>query len=136
VGDGVIDKNFIINYWLDTANHDYQTMLNLYESKDYHWSLFMGHLVIEKLLKSIYVKNIDDNPPRIHDLLRLAERAGLEITEEQEDILDLITTFNINARYPDYKQSFYKKCNYEFTTANIEKIKELRTWLLLKIKKR
>ncbi len=132
----MIDKNFIINYWLDTANHDYQTMLNLYESKDYHWSLFMGHLVIEKLLKSIYVKNIDDNPPRIHDLLRLAERAGLEITEEQEDILDLITTFNINARYPDYKQSFYKKCNYEFTTANIEKIKELRTWLLLKIKKR
>ena len=132
----MIDKNFIINYWLDTANHDYQTMLNLYESKDYHWSLFMGHLVIEKLLKSIYVKNIDDNPPRTHDLLRLAERAGLEITEEQEDVLDLITTFNINARYPDYKQSFYKKCNYEFTTANIEKIKELRTWLLLKIKKR
>lgn len=131
----MIDKNFIINYWLDTANHDYQTMLNLYESKDYHWSLFMGHLVIEKLLKSIYVKNIDDNPPRIHDLLRLAERAGLEITEEQEDILDLITTFNINARYPDYKQSFYKKCNYEFTTANIEKIKELRTWLLSIVKK-
>ncbi len=75
-----MDKDTIINYWIETANHDYQTMLNLYESKDYHWSLFMGHLVIEKLLKSIYVKNIDDNPPRIHDLLRLTERAELKTT--------------------------------------------------------
>lgn len=127
----MMDRDTIINYWIDTANRDYQTMLNLYESKDYHWSLFIGHLVIEKLLKSIYVKNIDDNPPRTHDLLRLAERAQLEVTEEQKDTLDLLTTFNINARYPDYKQSFYKKCNHEFTTTNIEKIKELRTWLLL-----
>ena len=90
----------------------------------------MGHLVIEKLLKAIYVKNGDDNPPRTHDLLRLAEKAKLETTEEQKDLLDLLTTFNINARYPDYKQSFYKKCDYEYTTATIVKIKELRTWLL------
>lgn len=46
-----MDRDTIINYWLDTANRDYQTMLNLYESKDYHWSLFIGHLVIEKLRK-------------------------------------------------------------------------------------
>lgn len=97
--------------------------------------LFMGHLIIEKLLKAIYVKNIDSNPPRIHDLLRLAERVGLDTTEEQKDILDLITTFNINARYPDYKQIFYNKCDYGFTLRNLEKIKELRTWLLLILEK-
>ncbi|AEE91052.1 HEPN domain protein [Tepidanaerobacter acetatoxydans Re1] len=130
-----MDKDTIINYWVDTSNRDYQTMLNLYKSKDYHWSLFIGHLVIEKLLKGIYVKNVDDNPPRIHDLLRLAEKAKINTTEEQKDTLDLITTFNINARYPDYNQSFYKKCDHEFTTNNIEKIKELRKWLLLIVKK-
>jgi len=90
-------------------------------------------LVIEKLLKALYVKNIDDNPPRIHDLLRIAERARIETTDEQKDILDIITAFNINTRYPDYKQSFYNKCDYDFTTAQIIKIKELRTWLLLLI---
>ncbi len=31
-------------------------MLNLFDTKDYHWSLFMGHLVIEKLLKGKIVK--------------------------------------------------------------------------------
>jgi HEPN domain-containing protein len=130
-----MEKNNLINYWLETANRDYKTMLNLYSSKDFHWCLFIGHLVIEKLLKAIYVKNIDMNPPRTHDLLRIAEKAQVHTTEEQRDVLDTLTTFNISTRYPDYKQSFYKKCDYDFTTNNIEKIKELRTWLLLLIEK-
>lgn len=29
--------------------NDYNTMLNLFKSKDYHWNLFVGHLVIEEL---------------------------------------------------------------------------------------
>lgn len=129
-------KEDLIRYWIETSEQDYVTMHNLYESKDYHWSLFMGHLVIEKLLKAIYIKNVDTNPPRIHDLLRLADKAKISTTEEQKDLLDLITTFNINARYPDYKRRFYKKCTYEYTTENIKKIKELRLWLLSILKKK
>lgn len=131
-----MDKSELVKFWMETSEKDYNTMIHLYESKDYHWSLFMGHLVIEKLIKAVYVKTIDNNVPKIHDLLRLAEKAGIEITEEQEDIFDTITTFNISARYPDYKQSFYKKCTYEFTASNIEKIKGLRLWLLTLIEKR
>ena len=130
-----MNKNDIVDYWIETSNKDYNTMFNLYDSKDYHWSLFIGHLVIEKLIKGIYVKNIDDNPPRIHDLLRLAERSGIETTEDQKNILDLITTFNISARYPDYTKEFYDKCDYEFTTNSINSIKELRIWLLSMIEK-
>jgi HEPN domain-containing protein len=129
-------KNTLIIYWVETANRDYKTMLNLYKSRDFHWSLFIGHLVIEKLIKAIYFKNISDNPPRTHDLLRLSESAKIRTTEEQKNALDLITTFNINARYPDYKQSFYKKCDYNFTTNSLEKIKELRIWLLSMIVKK
>jgi len=70
----ILDKNDLISFWIDTAEKDYKTMLNLFLSKDYHWSLFMGHLVIEKLLKALYIKNVDTNVPRINDLLRLAER--------------------------------------------------------------
>jgi HEPN domain-containing protein len=126
----MMEQGDIVNYWVETANSDFRTMLNLYESKDYHWSLFMGHLVLERLLKAIYVEKYAEHAPRTHDLLRLAQETGIPTTEEQKDALDLITTFNINARYPDYKRSFYKKCTKEFTAANIEKIKELRTWLL------
>lgn len=124
-----MNKNEIIKYWTDISDSDYKTMLHLFESRDYHWSLFVGHLVIEKLLKALYVKNVGTEIPRTHDLLRLAEKSIKDLNETQKDMLDTVTTFNINARYPDYKQSFYKKCDYNFTFENIEKIKELNNWI-------
>jgi HEPN domain-containing protein len=111
-------------------------MMHLYGSKDYYWSLFMRHLVLEKLLKAVYVALVDTNVPRIHDLLRLSEKAGLKPDDKQRDELDLVTSFNIAARYPDYKHSFYQKCSPAFTEENLTTIKELRTWLLEVLEKR
>lgn len=48
-------------------------------------------------------------------------------------MLDRITTFNINARYDDYKKNFYLLCTAEFTSGWIEKIKTLRLWLKEKL---
>ena len=131
----VLNKKKLIEYWIKTSEQDYKTMLNLYKTKDFSWSLFLGHLVIEKLLKALYVQNVSVDVPRIHDLLRLSEKAKIKVSEEQKDILDTITTFNISVRYPDYKQSFYKKCTCEFSALYIKNIKEMRKWLLVLIKK-
>lgn len=130
-----MNKQEQINYWVETSNQDYNTMQHLYESKDYSWCLFIGHLVIEKLLKAMCVKNIEETVPKTHDLLRLADKSNLQTSDEQKDYLDLFTTFNINARYPDFKQSFNKKCTSEFTSNSVEKIKELRQWLITLIEK-
>jgi HEPN domain-containing protein len=129
-GGILLTRDEIIVYWVETAEQDYETMMHLYDSKDYHWSLFMGHLVLEKLLKAVYVSRKDIEVPRIHDLLRLSEKAGLDTNNEQKDHMDLITSFNIVARYPDYKQSFYQKCTKIFVDESLMAIKELRTWLL------
>ncbi len=37
-----MDKETLINYWVETANRNYNTMLILFKSKDYLWSLFIG----------------------------------------------------------------------------------------------
>jgi len=124
-----IEVEKIFNYWIGSAEKDFQTMIHLYKSNDYHWSLFIGHLVIEKLLKAYYVNEKKQHPPFVHDLLRLAEYAALQVDEEKADLLDTITTFNISARYDSYQQEFYKKCTKEFTTVWINRIKELRTWI-------
>lgn len=124
-----MDKLELIKYWEDTSDKDCDTMQHLFSSGDYHWALFMGHIVIEKLLKACYVKHIDEKVPFIHDLLRLANLSGLKPDEEISNDLDFITTFNISARYPDYKQAFYKKCTREFTQTNIKRIEGIRIWL-------
>ena len=124
-----IDSAKIVKHWMDTSDEDYLTMLSLYDSKSYSWSLFIGHISIEKLLKAVYVRKHNKHAPLIHNLYRLAELSKLEITEEQSDWLDKITTFNINARYDDYKREFYSLCNEEFTREWIENIKILREWI-------
>ncbi|HIW33397.1 MAG TPA: HEPN domain-containing protein [Candidatus Paenibacillus intestinavium] len=125
-----MDKVELIDYWIDSSESDFGTMINLYQSKDYHWSLFIGHLVIEKLLKAIFIKRTSlDHPPRTHDLLLLCEKSKLLTDEMQKDALDLITTFNISARYPDYKKKFYEKCTEDYASKQIDKIKEMRIWL-------
>lgn len=104
-------------------------MMDLFATKNYHWALFIGHLIIEKLLKALFIKQMKEMPPLIHDLRRIAEKAGIAVDEEHKIILDTITRFNIIARYDDYKQTFYALCSKEFTAEWIGKIEEIRQWI-------
>lgn len=124
-----------IDYWIKVAEHDFITMNHLFENGDYLWALFIGHLVIEKLLKGYYVKQIDINVPYVHDLLRIADKTSLELTVEQKLFLDSLNDFNIEARYPDYKLALYKKCDRDFSMSYHKKIKEFKKWILKKIEK-
>ncbi|MCD6384747.1 HEPN domain-containing protein [Candidatus Sumerlaeota bacterium] len=48
-------------------------------------------------------------------------------------MLEIITDFNLEARYPDEKFSFHKKCTREFTETYLKKIEEIKEWLLHQI---
>ena len=123
------DKEKLIKYWIDQAMDDNDTMIAMYDSKRYNWALFLGHLMIEKLLKAYYVKINSEYPPLIHNLLRLAEKSNLDINEEKKKELVTITAFNINARYDDYSSSFKQLCTLEFTDEWISKIDNLKIWI-------
>ncbi|MFH1771523.1 MAG: HEPN domain-containing protein [Candidatus Omnitrophota bacterium] len=124
-----MNKKEILKYWVKSSDNDYATMEYLFKGKNYPWALFVGHIVVEKLLKAYYVKNHDINTPYIHDLLRIAEKASLNLSEKQKDFLDTLTSFNIKARYDDYKLKFYTMCTKQFAAEYVAKIKEFRIWI-------
>jgi len=74
-------------------------MLNLFSSGDYHWALFIGHLVVEKLLKALYVKRKGTHAMASHDLLRIASKMELMLTEGQKDWLDRLTKYKRSLRF-------------------------------------
>ena len=127
--NGKIDVEKIYNHWVTTSDNDYNTMIHLFEVKDYHWALFIGHIVIEKLLKAKIVRLTSEHSPFTHDLRRLAKLSKIESQNNHLGWLDTITTFNLNARYDSYKQAFYEKCTQEFTSEWISNSKELRLWI-------
>ena len=67
--------------------------------------------------------------PKSHDLLYLAEKSELELTDKQKTLLDTISDFNMNARYDDYKREFFAKCTDDYTSIQIKNIEEMRKWL-------
>ncbi len=126
-----MDNANLTEYWINSADRDYETMMIMFENKRNTWCLFLGHLVIEKLLKGLYAKRNQDNPYTIksHNLLALAEKCNLDLTDEQVRQLQIITQFNISARYDDYKESFYQKCTDEYTDMQVKNIEGVYTWL-------
>jgi HEPN domain-containing protein len=125
----VMEKNELISFWMDSSDQDFKVMEDLFEKGHCTWALFVGHLVIEKLLKAYYAENIDIHPPLTHNLLRIAEKSKLKLSEEQKDFLVTVTTFNIQARYNDVKQEFYHKCTEKYTKLWINKIEDFRKWI-------
>lgn len=123
-----------IEYWTKTAKHDYETMIALFKSKRYSDSLFFGHIVLEKILKALVVKETKEQAPYTHNLVNLEKIAKLGLDKKLVEFLNQVNDFNIRARYPEKKLAFYKKCTLKYTEGNFKKIENLYKNLCQRLK--
>ncbi len=97
----MIDVEKQITYWRDGAVEDWQVAGELINLRRTRHGLFFAHLALEKMLKAHICRATADLAPRIHTLLRLAERTGLAYSEEQRVFLARFDRYQIEGRYPD-----------------------------------
>lgn len=128
-----MSKEEVVSHWIKGAEADRAAAQGLFQLGHYNWSLFVWHLVIEKMLKAKIV-GLDREIPITHDLVRLARGANLGLSEDNISYLKEITGFNIEARYDDYKLSFYKKADKEYTDKWVKKCEEVYLWIKKEIK--
>jgi HEPN domain-containing protein len=89
-----------IEYWKRGAKEDFVVAGELVEKGRYRHGLFFMHLALEKLLKAQVCKRTGAIAPKIHNLIRLAELAQLEIPEEMRNSMAKLNEFNLEGRYP------------------------------------
>ncbi len=121
-------------YLLTQSDNDLPVAESMLEKGHYTWCLFVGHLVLEKILKAIYVREHQKIAPRIHDLVKLAKATNLKLSDAQLVFLSEVSDFNMEGRYPDEKNQFALKCDREFASNYLRRIKEIRAWLKKQIK--
>lgn len=119
----------VVDHWFLSAKENSIAAKDMFSVYHYDWALFLWHLVIEKTLKGILVKK-DIVPPPIHDLEKLAILAQVRISDKQTNELKEITTYNLEARYDDYKRKFYKKATKVYTTRWVKICEEIYLWLI------
>jgi HEPN domain-containing protein len=123
-----------IKYWIESAAEDWEVATKLMADKRYHHALFFVQLTIEKLIKAFHIKNNDDSPLYVHNLVLLAQKSGIELTQQQKEDLKEISSFNITARYDSYKRDFYNKATPEYAQKWFDKANEFRQLLLAQTK--
>lgn len=123
------DVKKTVSYWLESAEYDLDVADAMFRTEKYPYTLFMGHLALEKLLKALVVKNTKGHAPYTHSLPLLASKLTIKIPEEIEKNLARFMEFYFEARYPEEQRKFYKKCTKDFTQQNLNEIKEVFRWL-------
>jgi HEPN domain-containing protein len=101
----MIDIEKQIAYWRNSANEDWDVAQELIQNGRTRHGLFFAHLALEKMLKALVCRQMGDLPPRIHNLVRLAELAAVPMSPEQMSTLAEMNAFNIEGRYGDLLSS-------------------------------
>lgn len=115
--------------WSKGAVDAMDTADKLMRTGKYHHALFFCHLALEKELKAKIITATNEPPLFIHGLLRLAEASGVVLSHEQREQLREINTFNVEARYDDYKLLFYKKATKQYAETWFSITKTILLWL-------
>ena len=120
-----------MDYWMDTAQYDWTGAEEAFNAKRYVHCLFWAHLVLEKLAKAHWVRTHQDNiPPKIHNIVRLLEQSDIDLGEDKMKFLEMFNRFQLSARYPDYINDMYRICTKDYTSGQLEEVKEIRQCLI------
>ena len=115
-----------VDYWRSGSEEDIAAAETLMESGHLRHGLFFAHLAIEKILKAHVTRKTGAVPPRIHNLVRLAELAGLALDSQRVTFLRDFAGYQLTGRYPDFM-----KAPLDSGTAQVDLIlaKEAVEWL-------
>jgi HEPN domain-containing protein len=101
----MVDVAKHIEYWRKGAEEDWPVGQELVARQRTRHGLFFVHLALEKALKAHVCKATADAAPRLtprlHNLVRLAEIARLNLSPEQLDALAVLNSFSLAGRYPE-----------------------------------
>lgn len=115
--------------WFKQADYDMKTAGILFDNKRYIYAIFMCHLAIEKTLKGLYQERLKKTPPKVHNLIFLVEKIGLDIPDDFYDLIFNLNRVSIPTRYPEDIQKMHKDYNKKKTGKIHQKSKEVMKWL-------
>ena len=78
----------------------------------------------------MWVKNnISNTPPKIHNLIKVLDEAGITYSLEQKDFMNIMNGFQLEGRYPECLNRLYKLYKKDNTWEILEQVKTFGEWL-------
>ena len=115
--------------WVEQSQYDLDTARAMLASGRYLYVLFCCQQAVEKALKAMIVRRSGVLPPRIHNLLRLAEAAGIELHIGQNRFLGELSAYYIQSRYPEEIKASTSTITRQIAAEVLTKTEETIQWL-------
>ena len=120
--------------WIKIANNDLKVAETLMKEGLYLNVIEHSQAALEKLLKGLIAEQKDIQPPKIHDLLRLASLALIEnIQVDTQKTLDELNDLYLSTRYSGDFDKLVKVLHKEKVEELFNKSKEVFQWIQKKI---
>ncbi len=117
--------------WLAQVDYDLATGEQMLRGGRYIYVIFMCHLAVEKALKALISEETQKFPPRIHDLIDLAQRARLAPSQQQREFIARLSDASVVTRYPDDLSQMMSQYPESLARQYLEETKELVRWIRL-----
>ena len=122
--------NRVVRNWSATANYDLRTAEAMYKAGRYLYVVFMCHLAIEKMLKAILAQQYpEDVPPKIHNLIHLAQKTEIALPDNLKDFFQRIDNVSVATRYPEDLRTLSKEFNQDTAKRILTETKRMIKWL-------
>jgi len=118
-----------VKHWIDLSKYDVDTAKAMLESKRYLYVLFTCQQSVEKMLKALIVKNTKSFPPKIHDLVKLLNLAGIDADKEEKEFLAKLNYYYLETRYPRELSEISKQVAKQTAITFFNKTKKTLKWL-------
>jgi HEPN domain-containing protein len=115
--------------WIKQADYDIGTAEAMFEAEKYMYTVFMCHLTIEKALKGLYTKKLEEEPQKTHSLIYLIEKIGIQMPENLYDFVFSLNRVSVPTRYPDDLKRILKDYSKDITKEILTKSKDVLEWL-------
>jgi HEPN domain-containing protein len=119
--------------WLKQADYDMDTAEAMFNSGRYFYAVFMCHLSIEKALKGLFFRVLNEVPPKTHNLLYLLDKVDKRPGQELERFITKLNTASVATRYPDDLAKIQAAYNAEITTEMIRQSKDVLQWIKMQL---
>lgn len=127
--------NNVTKNWIASSNYDMQTAKAMSETGRYLYVVFICHLAMEKMLKALLSQKYpQDIPPKIHNLLTLAQKAGIKPPDNLKDFFLRIDNVSVVTRYPEDMRALAKDFNKESAKLILSETRKILKWLKQNLK--
>lgn len=116
-------------YWLETAEYDFDTAKAMFRTRRYLYVIFMCHRCLEKMLKGCVVEFTDVFPPRTHNLDMLLEVSRLKLPNDISDFVLKLSSQSVPTRYPKDLKQFTKSQAQDY----LQQTERVLLWLRQKL---